>query len=75
MSYDDDKGNEPVEIDQCTCQKLSDSGKALKVFWEDEAYWVPISQILEESQIKKPGDWGTLVVPQWLAAEKFGVYE
>ena len=50
----------------------SDSGLALLVWIPEyeESFWIPNSQILEESEVYKPGTEGELVVTEWLATEK-----
>lgn len=52
----------------------SDSGKALLVKDDEgEEFWVPKSQIHEDSEVYKPSgpnSYGRLIVTQWLANEK-----
>jgi hypothetical protein len=52
----------------------SDSGKALLVKDDEgEEFWIPKSQIHEDSEVFKPdgvNSYGRLIVTQWLAKEK-----
>ena len=64
------------DIEHCHCLKLSDSGKAILISnrcceeFEGKNCWVPISQLTEDSEIKEPGDVGTLTVTEWFAQQK-----
>ena len=77
MTWASDRGLTPTVVDDCRAHRLSDRGKAILVWCRStqDTHWVPVSQIHPDSDIHEPGDEGALVVPQWLAAEKFGVYE
>jgi len=65
-------------IDDVTCTKESDSGKALLMESDtcdefeggDGKCWIPKSQITEDSDVHSVGDSGTLQVTRWLAEEK-----
>lgn len=77
MSWGDDAGMRPVEVEDCRAHRLSTSGRALLVWCKgtQETHWIAVSQIHPESQIQEPGDEGVLIVPQWLGAKEFDVYE
>lgn len=63
---DDDEPDvtlEPVEVKR-------ESDKALLILFKDEEYWMPKSQIRDESTVKKKGDKGQLVISAWIAGEK-----
>jgi hypothetical protein len=50
------------------------TGAALLCEVEDTKIWFPRSQCLAGTEVRDVGDEGSLVIPQWLAAEK-GLYE
>jgi len=56
-------GFEDVEV-------LLDTGTALLVEIEEEKYWIPQSQVSEDSEVWKKGDSGRLVISRWIAKEK-----
>lgn len=52
---------------------IRQSDYAVLVLWEDEAIWVPTSQIELDSEIDSdsdPGDMGDLVITAWLARKR-----
>jgi hypothetical protein len=62
---------DPVEIEDVEATQVSKSGEALLVWFDEgDSAWIPISVILEKSEVKGEGDIGTLIVPEWVAAEK-----
>jgi hypothetical protein len=69
-----EKNWEPVEIEDCKCERLSASGKAVLITRDGgsdyQAEWIPCALIRDESEAYKPGTDGVLVIPQWLAEEK-----
>ena len=76
-----DRTAKPVEIDGVRCFRCSPSGKAILCSNPQDPHdrksdrWIPVSQIHPDSEVTEPGDEGTLVVPAWLAADKFEVFE
>jgi hypothetical protein len=57
-----------VSIDDVFC-KSTTAQAALLVIDGDE-YWIPQSQIEDESEVWKKGDEGTLVISEWIAEQK-----
>lgn len=59
-------------IDFSDVTALFDSGKALKCLIDGEEYWIPHSQISDDSEVFDAGDnaEGTLVISLWLAEQK-----
>lgn len=57
-----------VRIDDVICTAATD--KAILVLIEGEQYWIPQSQIDDESEVWRKGDEGTLVISEWIAYEK-----
>lgn len=51
---------------------LRETEKALLVEIEGEEFWLPKSQIDDDSEVYKEDTEGTLVIPMWLA-EKMGL--
>jgi len=51
---------------------VRETEKALLVEIEGEEFWLPKSQIDDDSEVYKDGTEGTLVIPLWLA-EKHGL--
>jgi len=60
--------SEPVTITDVTVDHETDM--ALKCIIEGKEYWIPKSQIDDDSEVSALGDEGTLVIPEWLAIEK-----
>jgi hypothetical protein len=65
---DNDEQWEPVSFDDVVC--LSQTKMAIKVLVDGEEYWIPKSQVNEDSEVYQKGDEGKLIVPRWLAEEK-----
>jgi hypothetical protein len=59
---------EPVSIENARAIKAT--SMAILVEVDDEEYWIPISQIDDDSEVYQKGDEGTLIIPRWLAEEK-----
>ena len=67
--------SEPFEYpNEVEVIRESDSGKALLVKDDEgEEFWVPKSQIHDDSEVFKPAgvnSYGRLIVTEWLAKEK-----
>jgi len=56
-----------VKIDDVVCENETD--KAILVSIECEDFWVPKSQIDDDSEVYKKGTEGTLVVSDWWAKQ------
>ena len=56
-----------VEFENAVC--VAASSKAIRVRLEDrdEEIWIPQSVVSEDSEVWKPGDRGTLIIPEWFA--------
>lgn len=52
---------DPVEVE---------TPKAIMFTHEGEEFWIPKSQIGNDSEVQGKGDTGTLIIPEWLAEEK-----
>jgi hypothetical protein len=61
---------ETVQIQNVTAVKETEA--ALLVEVEGEEFWIPKSQIHDDSEVYKMDTEGTLVIPLWLA-EKHGL--
>jgi hypothetical protein len=59
---------EDATIEGVTC--VSETEKALLCEIEGENYWIPKSQIRDDSEVFEQGTEGKLVIPRWLAEEK-----
>lgn len=58
-----------LAIEHCTVKRETE--KALLVNIDDtEEVWIPKSQIDDDSEVRKAGDSGTLVISDWIAREK-----
>lgn len=65
----DDSGDEPFELEDVTC--ILETAKAIQCESDDfEAAWFPKSCVLDESQVQKEGDTGTLVIKTWVARDR-----
>ena len=60
--------SEPVTFEKS--QAVAESTKALLCIIDDEEYWIPKSQIHEDSEVSEVGDEGDLIISEWLAIEK-----
>ena len=49
---------------------LRDTGLAILVEIEGEQYWLPKSQIDDDSEVYEHGTSGTLIISAWLAQQK-----
>ncbi len=49
---------------------LRESEKAILCVVDGEEYWIPKSQIHDDSEVYEDGTEGTLVVSEWIAREK-----
>lgn len=49
---------------------LRETEAAILIEYENEEFWIPKSQIQEDSEARSKGDVGTLSIPRWLAKEK-----
>lgn len=74
-----DRRREPVEVQNIRALRVA--GKALVVVAFDpknpdapakkaDEVMIPISEIGLKSDVRKPGDRGTLVIPVWLAVDR-----
>jgi hypothetical protein len=57
-----------VRIDDATCLKATDAAILVEV--DGTEYWIPQSQVTEDSEIWKEGDTGTLVITDFIAEQK-----
>lgn len=62
--------NEPVEIEGCKATRETDKALLVEVEETGEEYWIPKSQIQDDSEVYEKGHEGKLVLPRWLAKEK-----
>lgn len=60
----------PRPSHECEAECIAATGDAILVIIDDEEYWIPKSHILDESEVWKNGDEGTLVITQWIAEQK-----
>lgn len=60
--------SETVYLDGVRCLRQTD--KALLCNYEGEEFWIPKSQIHDDSEVTAVGDEGVLAIPSWLADEK-----
>jgi hypothetical protein len=57
-----------VSIDDVICKAAT--GKAILVVIEGEEYWIPQSQVDDDSEVWEKDDEGTLVISDWIAEQK-----
>ena len=62
--YDDDN----VSASDVRCKAETD--KAILCVHAGESYWIPKSQVADDSEVQQKGDEGTLVITKWLAKEE-----
>lgn len=59
---------EKVSIDDVFCKK--DTGNAILCVIEGDEYWIPHSQIDDDSEVYGEGHRGELVISEWIAIKK-----
>lgn len=59
-----------VTIDDAVCKKEAPSGKAILVEIDGTDYWIPNSQVLDDSEVWQEGQSGRLVITDYIADEK-----
>lgn len=57
-----------VRINGASCLKATD--KAILVEIDGQQYWIPQSQVTDDSEVWREGDEGTLVITDWIATQK-----
>jgi len=57
-----------VRIDDVTCKRST--AKAILVEIDGDEYWIPQSQIDDDSEVWQEGDEGVLVITEWIAEQK-----
>ena len=61
----------PFTIENAECMR--EKPKALEIWapkFQKAAFWVPKSQVHDDSEVYKEGDRGTLIISGWLAEQK-----
>ena len=61
-------GEETVSFTDVTVSKAT--SKALLCVIDGDEYWIPKSQISQDSEVFNEDSEGTLIVSQWIAGEK-----
>jgi hypothetical protein len=59
---------EPVMFNDVVVRKETEA--ALLVVIDGDDYWIPKSQLHEESEVKGEGDEGQLAITRWIAEQK-----
>lgn len=65
---DDDGPREAVAIEGVVCTAASE--KAIRVRIDGDHYWIPQSQVTDDSEVYRKGDEGKLVITRWIAEQK-----
>lgn len=55
-----------VEVDRV----LVETDRAILCLIEGEKFWIPTSEIRDDSVVKREGDFGDLIIPEWLADDR-----
>jgi len=55
---------------KCRAAAIAQASDALLVEIDEEEYWIPQSQIVDDSEVWKKGDEGELVITDWIAGKK-----
>jgi len=61
---------EPVSIEEVTAKRETDKALLCVIEGQPGEFWIPKSQIHDDSEVYEEGGEGTLVIPRWLAEEK-----
>ena len=59
---------ETVEFENVVCTRDTDAALLCEI--DGAEHWIPRSQISPESEVDAAGDEGTLVVTEWIAAQR-----
>ena len=62
------KEPEYIDFEDVVCNRETD--KAIRVKIDGEEYWIPKSQISEDSEVFKDESEGTLIITEWIAEKK-----
>lgn len=57
-----------VEFDQV--RAIAETSAAVLCVIDGEEHWIPQSQIDDDSEVSGKGDYGTLVITEWIAKHK-----
>lgn len=59
---------EPVTFEDVSGEHETDRGLLVRI--DGETAWLPKSQLSDDSEVRRAGDKGDLVIPRWLAEDK-----
>ena len=48
---------------------IKETAKALLVDFEDESYWIPKSQVDDDSEVWKMGQKGDMIITHWITSQ------
>jgi len=57
-------------IEKCVCVRETDKAILVECDEFDEALWIPLSQIDDDSEVYKEGTEGDLIASSWFAEKK-----
>ena len=57
-----------VRIDDVLCKAATP--KAILVDIDGDDFWIPLSHVSDDSEVYRKDDTGTLVITDWIAAQK-----
>lgn len=57
-----------VEFDGISCEQESTAAILVRIY--GYSFWIPKSQIHDDSEVYKKGTEGTLIVSEWIAIQK-----
>ena len=55
---------------ELVAKAIKSTDKAVLIETEGEEFWIPQSQIEDDSEVWEEGDEGTLVITDWIAEKK-----
>lgn len=62
------EGDKTVEFRDVVCKYETDAALLCEI--DEKEYWIPKSQISNDSEVTAEDDVGTLVVSEWIATQK-----
>ncbi len=57
-----------ITFDQVHC--LAETDKAILCLIDDKEYWIPLSNVDDDSEVFQKGDFGDLIISEWIAHQK-----
>lgn len=67
-AYEYDSSGQKIAIDEVEAKGQSEKALLVEIGFED--FWIPFSQIDDDSEVYQRGDEGTIIITRWIAEKK-----